>query len=233
MATLPSAQAPPEPETSAVELRLEALEHHFGGRRALEPVTLHVRGPGIVAVTGANGSGKTTLLRILAGLLAPTRGVHELRAGARTVPPAQRFQAAGLVAVDAALYDELTARENLELFARVRGLSSPRAVADRGLERVGLAARADDRVGAYSSGMKQRLKLAFAVQHDPVLLLLDEPGSHLDDQGREALARVIDEQRRRGLVVLATNDEREVPSLARRLRLGGGGLGHPGQGMAQ
>jgi heme exporter protein A len=215
-----------EPGSSTAELRLDALEHRYGGRRALEPITLEAQGPGILAVTGANGSGKTTLLRILAGLLTPTRGAHELRVAGRAVAPAHRFRAVGLVAVDSSLYDELTARENLELFARVRGLAQPRAVAERGLEHVGLAARANDRVGAYSSGMKQRLKLAFAVQHDPALLLLDEPGSHLDDEGRAALAGVIERQTRRCLVVIATNDEREIPSFARRIRLGGGGLGH-------
>src|SRR5262249_40550567 len=97
VATAPSArpERPEALEPASVELRLEGLEHHYGGRRALEPLSLLVRGPGTVAVTGANGSGKTTLLRILAGLLTPTGGVHELRAGARAIRPARRFEAVG------------------------------------------------------------------------------------------------------------------------------------------
>jgi heme exporter protein A len=87
--------------------------------------------------------------------------------------------------------------------------------------------RARDRVTALSSGMKQRLRLAFAVLHRPPLLLLDEPGSHLDDEGRAVVERIVDEQARAGLVVIATNEPREWGLAAERIELRGHGLGHP------
>ena len=95
------------------------------------------------------------------------------------------------------------------------------------LERVGLVGRERDRFPALSSGMKQRLRLAFAILLRPPLLLLDEPRSHLDDAGRELVARLVDEQRRQGLVVIATNDEREWRLADVLIELRGGGVGDP------
>jgi heme exporter protein A len=216
-----------------VTLEVEGLEHRYGGRRGLLEVSFALRSPGALVVTGANGSGKTTLMRALAGLLRPERGSHRLQVDGRLIPPARRFERVGLVAVDMALYEELTARENLEFFASARGLADPRGTARAGLALVGLERRADDRVGAFSSGMRQRLKLAFALQHEPALLLLDEPGSHLDEDGRALVAVLAEAQARRGLLVMATNDEREIPAYAQRVQLRGGGLGDTEQGMAK
>ena len=95
------------------------------------------------------------------------------------------------------------------------------------LDRVGLGARTRDRVAAFSSGMKQRLRLAFALLHQPVVLLLDEPSGHLDDAGRDAVRDVVRHHAGRGLVMLATNDPQEVQLAERRLELHGRGLGDP------
>ncbi len=216
-----------------VELRVEALEHRYGSRRGLLPVSFCLRSPGSLVVTGSNGSGKTTLIRLLAGLLQPQRGRHRLVMDGHEVPPGRRRDVVGLVAVDMALYEELTARENLEFFAAARGLPNPKELAWRGLEQVGLGPRSRDRVGAFSSGMKQRLKLAFALQHQPALLLLDEPGSHLDEEGRELLHELAQEQGRRALLVVATNDSEEMKLGDTKVELRGGGLGYSRQGMAQ
>jgi heme exporter protein A len=94
------------------------------------------------------------------------------------------------------------------------------------LEEVGLGARLHDRVSVLSSGMKQRLRLAFALLHRPPLLLLDEPGSHLDEEGRDLVERIVAARAREGLVVIATNDEREWGLAAQRIELRGCGLGH-------
>ena len=123
-------------------------------------------------------------------------------------------------------YDEFTVAENLGFAGEAMGLDDARGRAHAALERVGLDARAGDRVAALSSGMKQRLRIAFALLSRPALLLLDEPGSHLDEAGRAVVARVIDEQRRSGLVLIATNDEREWRLAERRIELRGPGLGH-------
>jgi heme exporter protein A len=221
------------PHGHVVEIEALDLAHRYGERPGLLPVSFAVRAPGALAVTGANGSGKSTLLRILSGLLHARAGRHRLTLSGRDVAPAERRHVIGLVSAELQLYEELTARENLAFAAAARGLPRPAQAVEQTLVRVGLESRADDRLGAFSSGMRQRLKLAFALQHEPAVLLLDEPGSHLDEEGRARVAALGREQAARGLLVVATNDEREVPEGAQRIALRGGGLGHPGQGMAQ
>jgi heme exporter protein A len=95
------------------------------------------------------------------------------------------------------------------------------------LLKTGLTPRASDRVAAFSSGMKQRLRLAFAVLHHPAILMLDEPGAHLDAEGRAVVERLVLEQSAGGLVVLATNEPQEMLLAQRRIELSGRGLDHP------
>jgi len=210
-------------------LTLEAhgLAHRYGRRRGLDPLSFHVEAPGVVTVTGPNGSGKSTLLRILAGLLRPTAGTVSLALGGETLEPAARRLRVGFASAELAFYDEMSAAENLAFAAAARGLADAEGAVQRALERVGLSARADDLVPELSSGMRQRLRLAFALLGGPGLLLLDEPGSHLDDEGRATVARVVDEAARDGLVILATNDERETKLGTQRIELRRRGLGDP------
>jgi heme exporter protein A len=203
------------------------LGHRYGGGRGLAPLSFRFESPGIVAVTGANGAGKSTLLRILAGLLRPSHGAFTLTCDGGAVPPSRRRRHVGYAASELAFYDEFTARENLAYAAEALGLEAPARAADGALARVGLTTRANDRVAALSSGMKQRLRLGFALLVDPEVLLLDEPGSHLDDDGRARVAALIAAHGERGLVVLATNDEREWRLAGTRCALSGRGLGDP------
>jgi ABC-type multidrug transport system ATPase subunit len=209
--------------TARIEAR--ALTHRYGRRVALEPLDFVIE-PGVTAITGPNGSGKSTLLRIISGLLRPTAGECRVSVGDRSLGPGQRRGAVGLATPELSFYDELSALENLAFAAEARGLGSPAAVAGAALERVELMSRAQDRVGAFSSGMRQRLRLAFAALGDPPILLLDEPGSHLDEAGRSTLERWIAAESRRGLVLLATNEEREWRLAERRIQLRGRNLGH-------
>jgi len=215
------------PVSAALELEAEGLAHRYGRRRGLDPLSFRLAAPGAVALTGPNGSGKSTLLRILAGLLRPTAGRAKLVLGGEEVPPAARRLRVGFASPELSFYDEMSAEENLAFAAEARGLRDADAAVGSALERVGLAARARDRVPELSSGMKQRLRLAFALLGGPALLLLDEPGSHLDDEGRATVARLVDEQARAGLVILATNDERETKLGAQRIELRRRGLGDP------
>jgi heme exporter protein A len=207
------------PDQREVTLSAQALTQRFGPNKIFESLSFEVpKGQGLV-VTGPNGSGKTTLLRILSGLLRPTKGDVRLKVDGNAISPQERLRHIGFITPELALYEELTALENLEFFARVRRLKRKKDDHLALLERVGLKERRHDLVSAFSSGMKQRLKLAFAIQHEPVLLLLDEPGSSLDDDGRGILKGIISEQKARGALVVATNDERELACGEEKLAL--------------
>ena len=198
------------PDQREVTLSAQGLTQRFGPSRIFDSLSFEVpKGQGLV-VTGPNGSGKTTLLRILSSLLRPTKGEVRLNVDGKTTSPEERLSHIGFITPELALYEELTALENLEFFAHVRKLRLKKDNHLALLERVGLKERGRDLVGTFSSGMKQRLKLAFAIQHEPMLLLLDEPGSSLDDSGRAIVKEVISEQKARGALVVATNDEREL-----------------------
>ena len=203
------------------------LTHRYGRRTGLEPVSFSLSSPGVVAVTGANGSGKSTLLRIIAGLLRSTRGHLNLLLDGRDIPATERRGHVGYAAPELSFYDELSVEENLMFAAEARGMAGPSVAAAAAIGRVGMASRSRDRVPALSSGMKQRLRIAFALLHRPPVLLLDEPGSHMDDEGRATLADLVEQERHAGLVLIATNDEREWRLAEQRIELRGRGLGHP------
>jgi heme exporter protein A len=215
------------PATASAVIEARGLRHRYRPQRGLEAVTFSLSSPGAVAVVGANGSGKSTLLRIVAGLLRPSEGELKVEVDGRPIPPPGRRPVVGFAAPDLEFYDELSCLENLAFAAEARGLPAPREAARAALARTELAGRADDRVAALSSGMTQRLRLAFALLHRPAILLLDEPGSHLDEAGRELLARLVVEESARGLVLIATNDEKEGRLAGERIELRGRGLGHP------
>jgi heme exporter protein A len=204
----------------AVELR-----HRYGPARGLEPVSFTIAAPGVVAVTGPNGSGKSTLLRILAGLLRPSGGRASLAVSGVVVPPPGRRRHVGYVSPELAFYDEMSVAENLGFAAEARGLAAAGAAVREALERVALWGRAHDRASALSSGLRQRLRLAFALLHRPPVLLLDEPGSHMDDEGRALVTGIVGQHGSTGLVVMATNDEREWRLAEQRIELRGRGLG--------
>ena len=171
-------------------IRVHGLAKRFGDRRVFAGIDLELD-DGLLLVTGANGSGKTTLLRVLARLAAPTAGTLEL-------PPRQQI---GYLGHSPNVYRELTALENLTLFARLYRVERERV--GMLLERFGLWEVRNDRVSAFSRGMQQRLGLCRALLHDPSLLVLDEPTNALDAQGLELLDAVLDESR---LHVVATHD---------------------------
>jgi heme exporter protein A len=201
------------------ELHIHDLAKRFGRRRVFEGVSAAAATGECLVVTGANGSGKSTLLAIIAGLLRPNKGKVILRLDGHELTAHERREHLGLMAPDVALYHELTGAENLEFFARLRGLNAARSELERLLEQVGLPGRGGDRVGQYSSGMRVRLKYAAALLHRPRFLLLDEPTANLDLSGVAMVETVIEEQRRRGVVVLATNEPDETRFGDRRIDL--------------
>lgn len=160
----------------------------FGGRRALDGVDLDVPHGAFLSVFGPNGAGKTTLLRILATLSRPTRGeLGVLGADALRDDPAPLRARIGMISHRPMVYPDLSARENLEFFARLYGVADPAGRAASLLSLVELEHRANDLEGTFSRGMTQRLSIARALVSDPDLILLDEPYAGLDPHGMRLL----------------------------------------------
>ena len=170
-------------------IELEGLERRYGERVALSGLVLRVDEGQTLAVFGANGAGKTTLLRVLAALLRPHAGAARVL-GAELPKEAWRVHGkVGYLGHEPLLYRELSGRENLRYHARLHGVPESR-VAEL-LAAVGMERRADEPLRDLSRGMVQRLAAARAVLHDPPLLLLDEPRSHLDPAGVELFQPLI------------------------------------------
>ncbi len=199
----------------------ENLSKRFGRRLLFRNLSAEVEGGRSLAVTGANGAGKSTLLRILAGVLTPSRGrVRVFSEKGERVDEAARPLRTGLVAPYLNVYDGFSARENLAFLARARRLPDAERRIQEALEQVGLASRADDLVGTYSSGMKQRVKYAAALLSAPLLLLLDEPSANLDAAGLAMARRVAEAQQEAGrLLIVATNRAEEAARCHAQLRI--------------
>ena len=197
----------------------ENLSKSFSGTPLFSDLSFSAAG-GLVAVAGANGSGKTTFLKILGGLLRPSAGRVRIEP---VSTPEKRRLAVGWAGPDLSLYGELTAEENLRFFRKAGGRDAALPEIRRRLAEVGLAEEAmRRRVEEYSTGMKQRLRIAFARLFDPAVLILDEPMIGLDPEGRETISRAIAEARAKSVVILASNDERDFVAPEQRIELGAG-----------
>jgi ABC-type multidrug transport system ATPase subunit len=184
---------------------LTDVSRHYGRRRAVSRVSLTFQHGDIVGLLGPNGAGKSTLINMLATLVSPTSGRVQYGDHGPLTGMAVRKRI-GLLAHELHLYPELSARQNLEFFARLYGLE-PAAAVPRALEASGLTERADDQVSAYSRGMRQRLALERALLHGPRLVLLDEPFTGLDDRAVTAVANRLRSLATSGaIVVVATHD---------------------------
>jgi len=192
-------------------LEFSDIRKRFGRRTVLSGIHGQAIRGSVLVVAGPNGSGKSTLLNILAGLVRPNGGQVRYLRGSEPLPRSQWFRLVGVCAPDMAVYEDLSALENLQFFSRLRGLDLNKETLAQLLQDLGLRP-ADLRrpVGEFSSGMMQRVKLAQALVHKPPVLLLDEPSSNLDAQGHETLSQLLTKEKARCAVVVATNDPREV-----------------------
>jgi ABC-type multidrug transport system ATPase subunit len=180
-------------------LEVSGLGKRYGDRWLFRNLNFHLKKGDALIVLGRNGAGKSTLLKAIAGLLIPSEGqvkanVEDTRTGL------------SLSALEMSLYPALTLREHLRLAADLRGCDSRE---DELLTRIGLTHAAGLAASKISTGMKARLKLALAIQTDPKILILDEPGAGMDDAGKELVQSICAEQKERGVLILATNDQRE------------------------
>jgi heme exporter protein A len=213
------------PETTNEAVVLRGLVRYYGDRVALDGLDLELAEGQTLVVLGPNGSGKSTLLRILATLLRPSGGEVSVL-GCRL--PDEAWKARGRIGYlghEPLLYRDLTGRENLVLQARLNGLDRDAAeqAIERDLDLVGMATRADDPVSGYSAGMRQRIAICRAMLDRPPLVLLDEPDSNLDPEGRVAVQEMIGPAPGRTRVVVSHEPERALAEADLVLRLGPGG----------
>lgn len=215
MATLNPESTPADPSADP-RLAFTGLVRGFGRLRVLRDVSGAAGAGELLLVTGTNGSGKSTLLRCLAGLMRPQRGTIECRVGGRDLDVEARRRAVGFLSPDLSFYGELTTFENLEFFARLRGVDAARGGAL--LDRLDLPR--DRLAGALSSGMRQRLRWAFALLARPPVLLLDEPFQNFDAPGRRASSELLAEHLDAGgLAVVANPDHLDLPKVDHHVEL--------------
>src|SRR5271166_744025 len=192
---------------------IEGVWKFFGDYPALRDISFTVDGGACLALLGRNGAGKTTLLRILAGLSKPARGsITVLGRDARAEITRQKI---GVLGHGIGVYEELSAYENLRLFARLYGIPDPNKTAREWLERTGLDRVRDGLVREFSRGMRQRLAVARAFLHNPTLLLLDEPFTALDDRAIAVLQGLLKGALSEGrTIIMSTHQLREALELA-------------------
>jgi heme exporter protein A len=194
-------------------LRFDNIDKRYAGLYALRRVSLEIAPGECVVVAGRNGSGKTTLLRIAAQIVLPTAGKLTFPGAAPNTPNGRP----GYVAHSTMVYDELSAEENLVLFAKLQNVDNPAARAEDLLREVGLLERRDSLVRTFSRGMRQRMAIARALIHRPSVLLFDEPATGLDPLGITWLANALREMHRAGgTILMSLHGESEISALATR-----------------
>lgn len=191
-------------------LSLENLVKYFGRRLVFSEINYSFMSGNAYGISGPNGAGKSTLVKIIANIISPTRGkvIHKLNDN--VLIPEKLHDHIGFVAPYLFLYDEFTAEENLFHFSNIRGLKYDRERAEFLFRKLNLFDRKDDIVRGYSSGMKQRLKFIFALLHKPQCIILDEPTSNLDNDGKEKVYELITEEAKSNLIIVASNEDSDL-----------------------
>lgn len=192
-----------------VSLETANVRKVFNRRPIFSGVNLRLSAGDSLSIVGRNGAGKSTLVKVLLGVLAPSGGSIVYREGNEIIPSLDWFTRTGLVSPYLQLYDEFSAWENLDFIRHVRGVKTPDRNLQDLLERVNLGSRAHDPVRTFSSGMKQRLKYACALVHKPPVLVFDEPTANLDTEGSAIVREFVEEQKKTGIMIIATNEPEE------------------------
>jgi ABC-2 type transport system ATP-binding protein len=192
---------------SSVLLSVNGLVKSYGARRAVDGVSFRVLAGQTVGLLGPNGAGKSTIVAMLCGLLRPDAGEITLDGQPVTVGASRVKQRIGVVPQDLALYEDLSARENLHLFGALYGLKGKLLASriEHVLGRVNLLDRARDKPATFSGGMKRRLNIAAALMHEPDLLILDEPTVGVDPQSRNAIFDTLEALQAQGMALIYTS----------------------------
>jgi len=201
-------------------IKAKALDKTFGRRLVFSGLNFEFKQMGIYGISGPNGSGKSTLVKIIAGLMSPSKGSVKHILDGKEIPAEKLHNYIGFVSPYLVLYEEFTAWENLTLFSKIRGVQFNKEQTEYLLNIFLLYDRKDDFIKAYSSGMKQRMKFIFAMMHSPMLLILDEPTSNLDEEGKGSVYRIIKEQGENCIVMIASNERTDLEQCSTQIILG-------------
>ncbi len=195
---------------SSYSIQSQDLSKLFGRRLIFREINFTWDEKGIFGISGPNGSGKSTLVKIVAGLIAPSAGkiIHKNFNG--EIIPEKMHNHIGFVSPYLVLYEEFSAWENLEIFAKIRGISLNEERVNIYLKKFLLDTRKNDLVKTYSSGMKQRLKFIFALMHSPDVLIFDEPTSNLDEEGKKVVYDIIRAEAKLCIVIIASNESKDL-----------------------
>ncbi len=186
------------------------LNKSFGRRLIFNGLQFKFDKVGVYGISGPNGSGKSTLVKIIAGIIGASQGkiVHKLNN--KEITEEQLHDHIGFVSPYLVLYEEFSTYENLNLFADIRGVAFNKERVDYLLNKFLLYKRKDDLLKTYSSGMKQRVKFIFALMHSPQLLILDEPTSNLDEEGKNSVYEIVKEEGQNNIVLIASNEKNDL-----------------------
>lgn len=195
---------------SNYSVEAKSLTKLFGRRLIFKDINFTYNKPGVYGISGPNGSGKSTLVKIIAGLIAKSSGSLQHFSNENRIIDEKLHNYIGFVSPYLVLYEEFTAIENLEKFAKIRGIKLDEEKVHSLLKVFLLYERRNDLLKTYSSGMKQRMKFIFALIHSPSLLILDEPTSNLDDEGKESVYKIVGEERVNRIVIIASNEKTDL-----------------------
>ncbi|HQY52752.1 MAG TPA: ABC transporter ATP-binding protein [Ignavibacteria bacterium] len=196
----------------SIELSAENISKSYSGKIIFKNFSINLKSGDSVSILGRNGSGKSTLIKLLTGLIASNKGKVILKVNGSTVPQNLWYSQIGLISPYLNLYDELTGIENLEFFCSLRNNSRDdmKEKIDFYLNKVSLFDKRNEPLKNYSSGMKQKLKLIFAIINEPGILYMDEPRSNLDAEGIDIICQTAEEQKKNGILIVATNDTDDI-----------------------
>ena len=195
---------------SSYSIQSQNLSKLFGRRLIFKDINFNWTESGIFGISGPNGSGKSTLVKIVAGLIAPSSGKITHKNSGSEIIPEKLHNHIGFVSPYLVLYEEFSAWENLKIFAKIRGVSFNEEKVTYYLAQFLLENRKNDLVKTYSSGMKQRLKFIFALMHSPEVLIFDEPTSNLDEEGKKVVYKIVSEEGKNRIVIIASNEAKDL-----------------------
>ncbi len=191
-------------------LEAKGLNKSFGRRLIFNDLQFRFDKSGVYGISGPNGSGKSTLVKIIAGIISASKGAILHKLDDKEIAEEHLHNHIGFVSPYLVLYEEFTTYENLKLFAEIRGVVFNKERVDYLLNKFLLYKRKDDLLKTYSSGMKQRVKFIFALMHSPQLLILDEPTSNLDDEGKNSVYEIVKEEGQKNIVLIASNEKNDL-----------------------